>query len=578
MSLFLRRAILSALKGEFTLDPDAGLEWLAVEPPELNTWRNIAYGNGLFIAVSSNGTNRLMRSVDGVNWTPLSGAESNTWESIAYGDGRFVVRRAYRSMVSDDDGDSWSVVISSGIGPSNINMTYGDGLFVAVGGNTIITSPDGTSWTNRSAPEPNSWRDVAYGDGTYVAVSINGSNRCAYSTDGGETWQSSFIPGGIAFLGVAYGNGVFVAVGNNNGGYQVATSPDGINWTIRTASTGENLASITFGGGLFVALCNNQGDPVSMVSEDGVTWEKGTLPNSGPWLSVAYGDGKFVGVANTSAAERVAVSPPNSPPPPPQSNLCPYNVSTAEESPQSAYVVTTETSPGVVSYDLTQPDQGAGSVLIRRYTQVDAAGFSLVQSNNSGSPWDSIPVDTTGIIGWELDFDLSGFVTSTSPSEPEVSMVLESANYTDYQNGYGEIINAEVTVGRNGITDIGVTRRTITAGGEVSSSNYLISGQIQTTTGRVGIYLNLDTKQVGFTHSQLGDLGYAGDFTSGDFSGQKVIPTDWQNNLGVYARMILSPAQSGSGGAGQAAVIARSQDYQLSYPVGTNDPCGNSLT
>ena len=42
-----------------------------------------------------------------------------------------------------------------------------------------------------AAPEANLWRGVGYGDGTFVAVSTNGTNRVAYSTDNGASWTAT---------------------------------------------------------------------------------------------------------------------------------------------------------------------------------------------------------------------------------------------------------------------------------------------------------------------------------------------------------------------------------------------------
>ena len=74
-------------------------------------------------------------------------------------------------------------------------VTYGNGLFVTVGqSGTILTSPDGTSWTERTS-------------GT--------SNK---------------------LYGVTYGNGLFVTVGYSG---TILTSPDGNSWTERTSGTSE---------------------------------------------------------------------------------------------------------------------------------------------------------------------------------------------------------------------------------------------------------------------------------------------------------------------------------------------------
>jgi hypothetical protein len=50
-------------------------------------------------------------------------------------------------------------------------VTYGNGLFVAVGeGGTILTSPDGVSWTRQTSGTYYPLHGVAYGNNTFVAV------------------------------------------------------------------------------------------------------------------------------------------------------------------------------------------------------------------------------------------------------------------------------------------------------------------------------------------------------------------------------------------------------------------------
>lgn len=55
-------------------------------------WNGVAYGNGVFVAVASTGTGRVMRSTDnGVTWTLQTGAVDNAWHGITYANGLFVV-------------------------------------------------------------------------------------------------------------------------------------------------------------------------------------------------------------------------------------------------------------------------------------------------------------------------------------------------------------------------------------------------------------------------------------------------------------------------------------------------------
>ena len=45
---------------------DDGMTWSAVEAAEANGWFSVAHGNGVWVAVAYDGTNRVMRSVDAV--------------------------------------------------------------------------------------------------------------------------------------------------------------------------------------------------------------------------------------------------------------------------------------------------------------------------------------------------------------------------------------------------------------------------------------------------------------------------------------------------------------------------------
>jgi hypothetical protein len=63
----------------------------------------------------------------------------------------------------------WTLRSSGGTSLSGV--TYGNGLFVAVGSyGTILTSPDGVSWTARASGTSNFLNGVTYANGLFVAV------------------------------------------------------------------------------------------------------------------------------------------------------------------------------------------------------------------------------------------------------------------------------------------------------------------------------------------------------------------------------------------------------------------------
>ncbi len=150
--------------------------------------------------------------------------------------------------------------------------------------------------TIRTLPASSLWQSIAYGNGTYVAMSYSSVNYCATSPDG-ITWTSRTLPYTQNWVSVAYGNGLFVAIGQ---GSQYATSPDGITWTARNNINSVTWNSITYGGGRFVAVGGQTVTSYAAYSPDGTTWYNASSghTNSGILKSVTYGGGRYVAVSN----------------------------------------------------------------------------------------------------------------------------------------------------------------------------------------------------------------------------------------------------------------------------------------
>ncbi|MEZ4939657.1 MAG: HYR domain-containing protein [Saprospiraceae bacterium] len=288
--------------------PD-GISWTARNAAEASLWRSVTYGNGLFVAVAENGTNRVMTSPDGISWTARSAAEANQWTSVTYGNGLFVAvsQNGANRVMTSPDGITWTAR-SAAEANSWQSVTYGNGLFVAVAGsgtNRVMTSPDGITWTARSAAQANLWRSVTYGNGLFVAVAASGTNRVMTSPDG-ITWTARSAAEANNWFSVTNGNGLFVAVAAS-GTNRVMTSPDGISWTARSAAQANAWFSVTYGNGLFVAVAANGTNRV-MTSPDGIIWTARSAAQANQWFSVAYGNGLFVAVA-TGGTNRVMTNP-----------------------------------------------------------------------------------------------------------------------------------------------------------------------------------------------------------------------------------------------------------------------------
>jgi hypothetical protein len=168
------------------------------------------------------------------------------------------------------------------------SVTFGNGVFVAVGVNAAAVSKDGKTWAASTIPA-GTWYTVAFGNGVFIAVGPNG----VVTSNDGVTWTARTIQAG-SWRTVTYGNGLFMAVAY---GGQVSTSTDGITWITKTAvTTGTDAWSlVTYGAGIFLTFNNNTSTVKS--SADGVTWvTNNALPISGgvAYLRGAYGNNLFV--------------------------------------------------------------------------------------------------------------------------------------------------------------------------------------------------------------------------------------------------------------------------------------------
>jgi hypothetical protein len=183
-------------------------------------------------------------------------------------------------------------------------LAYGNGTFVSVTvGAVAATSTDGITWTQRTLPASADWYSVVYGGGTFVALAYV-SSTAATSTDG-ITWTQRTLPASAGWTHVTYGGGTFVAVAG--GSSIAATSTDGITWTQRTMPANAGWTHVTYGGGTFVAVAN--GYSIAATSTDGITWTQRTLPASANWQSVTYGNGTFVAIAFGNTPAYAATSP-----------------------------------------------------------------------------------------------------------------------------------------------------------------------------------------------------------------------------------------------------------------------------
>jgi uncharacterized delta-60 repeat protein len=294
---------------------NSGINWAIQSPATNNGWYSVAYGNGLFVAVSYNGTgNRVMTSPDGITWTTRNSAADNDWYSVTFGNGLFVAVAGSGTgnrVMTSPDGITWTIRTSAANNTWQ-SVTYGSGLFVAVAnsgtGNRVMTSPDGITWTIRTTPVNNSWQSVTFGNGLFVAVAVSGTGNRVMTSPDGITWTIRTSAADNQWYSLTFGNGLFVAVAASGSGNRVMTSPDGITWTIRTSAANNSWYSVKFGDGLFVAVAGSGAGNRVMTSPDGITWTIRSSAADNSWYSVSFGNGRFVAVAYSGNVNLVMTS------------------------------------------------------------------------------------------------------------------------------------------------------------------------------------------------------------------------------------------------------------------------------
>jgi hypothetical protein len=241
-----------------------------------------------------------------------SAAASLTWQNVRptvatrgiATNGSIYVSAAANGLFSSTDLNIWvRSSLPSGAGQSYSDVIWSDtgGEFIAVGLGTVLTSPDGKTWTIRFTDSSGlgvELTSVIYANGAYIAVGSDNKDAVALISPDAVSWQLNAIaanPSGRSILitGVAWGNGQYVVAGLNfldqpltsaifNGYDVIYTSSDAINWVAQTLPyngmyglIGDGSNDVAFANNTFVA----GGILGIYTSSDGVNWTAEFLPS-----------------------------------------------------------------------------------------------------------------------------------------------------------------------------------------------------------------------------------------------------------------------------------------------------------
>jgi hypothetical protein len=290
----------SAVQGQ---GPDALDQWEIIARPPIEL-RGLAYKDGVFVGVGS-GTNIVVSTNRGTEWflVPIPLTNYVGAMAVTEGAGQFVAVGWRGGIVTSADGLHWS--FGQGGAQTRFEdywaVTYGGDGFVAVGFESYpsvsaiaATSSDGTHWEKHTLPIITTPRNVAYGNGVYVAA---GSPASMVSSNGRD-WTA--IPSMTA-QGVAFGGGQFTATLLTTG----FRSTNGLDWTqfpLPALADYQNYftaayANSTFLVGGFCDDCPNGNRPSLLAtSSDGRQWTSrlfGADAGIGPIRDIVFAEGRF---------------------------------------------------------------------------------------------------------------------------------------------------------------------------------------------------------------------------------------------------------------------------------------------
>ena len=307
----------------FRTSADALDSWQLVTTSPYGPIYSIAYGNGVFVAVSDN-ANYISSSIqggisvssDGINWNHTETYYS--FYQVLFAGGIFVANgedfdSGTGYLYASTNGTNWS---DSDYYDEPLNgVAYGDGLYVAVGydyddgeypdSGTSYTSTNGLNWTYHATGTTNFLTGVAYGNGIFLAVGgpnsafANPTNAIILKSVNGTNWTTIPNSFGMILSGVTYVNGRFYATQTvyhypNPSTYYVYSSTNGSTWT-QVVTPQPNIfiptSPSTLSNGIYVAV-NTNGSV--QTSPDTTNWTSRITGITNDLYAIAIGPGNLI--------------------------------------------------------------------------------------------------------------------------------------------------------------------------------------------------------------------------------------------------------------------------------------------
>jgi hypothetical protein len=270
---------------------DRAKEWWSINSLGDPVMYKVAWLNDKYVSV---GGARIETSKDGANWTKgtvqgetdfnLITLFGTTWTGSEY----YAVGER-NSLLASTDGNNWVVRNEGVITDGYLKSIAGSGnALVAVGNKggyyapkypEILVSSDGNNWSDNIFSINilgGELRSVIWSGSQFVAVGEGRDGDHDFlliltSPDGTNWTDRSIHSTWIALSDVIWTGSQFVAVGGN----VIVTSSDGINWQLNTPGILQGAKSIIYNGVRYVVA----GDNGIFVSDNLIAWHQTVQPN-----------------------------------------------------------------------------------------------------------------------------------------------------------------------------------------------------------------------------------------------------------------------------------------------------------
>jgi hypothetical protein len=174
----------------------------------LTTISSMAYGNGVYVAISAN---KAYTSADLISWSTntLSGFIANAWQ-VAFFNDKFIAIDSAGSILISLDGLTWTAPTYTPLIANYAFLTVGSDKAIIVGPSdgSYLYSTDGITWENGSFAFPDVVAIVyvaTYSNGSFFVMPWGGVGPLLISTDA-IVWSMQTLPeteAGLAFYAIS---------------------------------------------------------------------------------------------------------------------------------------------------------------------------------------------------------------------------------------------------------------------------------------------------------------------------------------------------------------------------------------